>query len=309
MSRDYKHLYGPVPSRRLVRSLGISTVPMKTCCFDCTYCQLGPTTNHTMERSEYVPTDAILGELEQWVAEDGRADYLTFSGAGEPTLHSQLAQMMASARGMSDIPITLLTNGALLWDPAVRGAAMSADLLMPSLDAATADTFEELNRPCAGLEMDAIIEGLTQTVREFEGEAWLEVMLVAGVNDLGRELEALAEAIETISPARVQINTVVRPAPNSDAARASDEKLMEAREILPFAEVISSAWEGEAAEGEERSLSDVMSLLSYRPCTLEDVAHGLDMHPNEALKYIARLIEDGKVRGEMRDEQAYYVKA
>jgi len=213
----YKHLYGPVPSRRLGRSLGIDMAPYKTCCFDCIYCQLGRTTNHTMELAEYVPTDELLAEVEAWLQEDGQADYVTFSASGEPTLHSRLGEAIAGVKEMTDIPVALLTNGALLWMDTVREAALLAGLLMPSLDAATPEGLRAVNRPCEGLTLESIVEGLKRTVAEFEGDTWLEVLLVKGINDSETELGAIADALEEIQPTEVQINTVVRPVPGGGA--------------------------------------------------------------------------------------------
>ncbi|MGD9497348.1 MAG: radical SAM protein [Armatimonadota bacterium] len=309
---SYRHLYGPVPSRRLGRSLGIDMVPMKTCCFDCIYCQLGPTTVHTGQRSEYVEVDEVLAELERWLEAGGSADYLTFAGCGEPTLNSELGDAMARARALSDIPVCLLTNGALLWRESVRSAAMQADLIMPSLDGGTEETIRRINRPCTGcgITLERYVEGLRETVAAFHGEVWLEVMLVAGVNDSDAELAALDAAIERIRPAQVQINTVVRPSLSEPVQRVDNGTLVRARVILgPRATVISSAWQHGAPEGAERDEAEVLSLVSYRPCTAEDVAHGLGMHPNEAVKHLAHLVAQGRLRAEERDGQLFYVRA
>ncbi len=307
---QYKHLYGPVPSRRLGRSLGIDMVPMKTCCFDCVYCQLGRTTVHTMERRGYVDVDEVLRELQAWLDAGGTADYLTFAGCGEPTLNIDVGEAMARARQMTGIPVCLLTNGALLWDKGVRDSAMQADLIMPSLDAATEDAFQRVNRPVKGLTVTQVIEGLKETVLEFHGEVWLEVLLVAGMNDGDAELSALADGIREIRPDEVQLNTVVRPALGSDVQRVDNGTLVRARVILgPRASVISSACERAVPEHAARSLDEVLALVSYRPCTVEDVANGLGMHPNEAIKYLERLSSDGKLRREDRDGHTFFLRA
>ena len=305
----YRHLYGPVPSRRLGRSLGIDMVPHKTCCYDCVYCQLGPTTNHTMKVAEYTPAHEIILDLERWLRLDGEADYLTFAGSGEPTLQDRLPDIMAVAREHSDIPLALLTNGALLWTEHGRSCAMLADVVMPSLDAATPETFERVNRPCPGLALERIIEGLIETTAATPGETWLEVMLVRGVNDSDAEIEAIAAVAERMAPERIQINTVVRPAP-SGAQRVSDETLAHACDLLgPRAEVIPSAWERGAPTGARRSEEDVMALLACRPCRLEDVANGLDMHLNEAGKYVQHLLSEGRISQRLQDGRTYYIGA
>lgn len=306
---EYRHLYGPVPSRRLGRSLGIDMVPMKTCCLDCIYCQLGRTTVHTAERAEYVEVDKVLEELERWLEAGGTADWLTFAGSGEPTLNSELADAMVRARELSDIPVSLLTNGALLWREEVRSAAIQADLIMPSLDAGTEETLRRINRPVEEITLERYIEGLRTTVEVFHGEVWLEVMLVAGVNDSDEELEALDAAIERIQPAQVQINTVVRPSLSGRAERVDNNRLVRARVILGHrAMVIPSAWEQGTPEGAEVSEAEVLALVSYRPCTVDDVAHGLGMHPNEAIKYLSHLVSEGKISTKERDGKLFYLR-
>jgi len=230
---SWEHLYGPVPSRRLGRSLGVDLVPYKTCTFDCIYCQLGRTTNKTVERQPYVDPAAILDELGQWLEQDGQADYITFSGLGEPTLNSGLAQMVTAAGEMTDTPIAILTNGSLLWQPEVRAACHVADLLVPSLDAATPNSFEQVNRPENSLDIKQIIEGLRLTRQECAADMWLEVMLVAGYNDSDEELGALREAIDNIKPKSVQINTVVRPPVEQYARAVSGDILQEAERLYP----------------------------------------------------------------------------
>ncbi len=307
---EYSHLYGPVPSRRLGRSLGIDMVPMKTCSYDCVYCQLGPTTEHTTRRDEYIEVEDILADLERWLADDGKADYLTFAGCGEPTLNIDLGDAIARAKQMSDIPTCLLTNGALLWKPGVRDAAMQADLMIPSLDAGTEETFQRINQPADGLLLEQVIDGLRETVAAFHGEVWLEVMLVAGINDGDRELAALGEAVRSVHADEVQINTVVRPSGTEDVQRVDNSTLVRARVILgPNATVISSAWEHEVPEDAEHDEHEVFALVNYRPCTLNDVANGLGIHPNAAIKYLQHLIAEGRLRTENRNGETFFVKA
>ncbi|MGM0492464.1 MAG: radical SAM protein [Armatimonadota bacterium] len=306
---EYEHLYGPVPSRRLGRSLGVDMVPMKTCCYDCVYCQLGPTTVHTDRRRAYVDVDEVMRELESWLEAGGEADYLTFAGCGEPTLNIDVGDAMARARELSGIPVCLLTNGALLWRKGPRDAAMQADLIMPSLDAATEEMFQRINQPVDGLLIDQVIDGLKETVLEFHGDVWLEVMLVAGLNDTDEELAALGDAVREIHPEQVQINTVVRPAPDRKVQRVDNATLVRARVILgPNATVISSAWEHSVPEGAEHTEQEVLALVSYRPCTVKDVSHGLGMHPNEAIKYLQHLVSEGKLKRDDRDGEMFFVR-
>lgn len=131
--KKYNHLFGPVPSRRFGRSLGIDLTPYKTCSFDCIFCQLGKTTVKTLERREYVPAAEVIEELDDWIKSGGEADYITLSGSGEPTLHSRFGEIIEFARGASSIPVALLTNGSTLGIPEVRAAAAKADVVKISL--------------------------------------------------------------------------------------------------------------------------------------------------------------------------------
>ena len=307
--RKWDYLYGPVPSRRLGRSLGVDLVPYKTCSFDCIYCQLGRTTNKTVERQPYVDPAAILDELGRWLEQDGQADYITFSGLGEPTLNSGLAQMVTAAGEMTDIPIAILTNGSLLGQPEVRAARQAADLLVPSLDAATPKVFKQVNRPASSLDIARIVEGLCLTRQECAAAMWLEVMLVAGYNDSDEELAALREAIDEIRPESVQINTVVRPPVEQYARAVPGDTLQKAEQTLgPRAQIIAPLdAQSVMAEERQRSEQEVVALLQRRPCTLDDIAAGLAVHPNEALKYLSELLRREQIAAIDLDGRQFYV--
>jgi len=307
--RPYKHLYGPVPSRRLGRSLGIDLVPYKVCTYDCIYCQLGRTTNHTLQRDEYVDTQEVLTEIEAWLAEEGEADYLTFSGSGEPTLHSRLGEMIRAVQAMTNIPVVVLTNGSLLGQAELRAEVRTANLLIPSLDAATPRAFAQVNRPANGLQIDEIIAGLRETQLECAGEMWLEVLLVEGYNDTPDELEALRVAIDSIKPQHVQINTVVRPPAEVGIQALSGGALQQARQILgPRAEIIAPLDARQVMAGErQRTEAEVVELLRRRPCTLDDIAAGLNMHRNEALKYIDALLARRQIATSQRANNTFYI--
>ena len=304
----WAHLYGPVPSRRLGQSLGIDLVPCKVCTYDCIYCQLGRTTNHTLQRDEYVNTEEVLAEIGAWLEQDGEADYLTFSGSGEPTLHSRLGEMITVVQAMTDVPVVVLTNGSLLWQEEVGAEVCAADLLLPSLDAATPLGFARVNRPIPGLGIEQVIEGLCTTRAESGGQMWLEVLLVEDHNDSLAELETLRAAIDVIEPDRVQINTVVRPPHEATARALSAEALQQAQQILgPRAEIIAPLDAREVMGGErERTGSEVLELLRHRPCTLDDIAAGLNMHRNEALKYVDALLVRRRIAVSQRGPSTFY---
>jgi len=161
-SNNYKCLYGPVPSRRLGRSLGIDLVPFKTCTYDCIYCQLGKTTNKTTERLNYVPVADVLREVREKLSTGVGCDYISMAGSGEPTLHASLGELISKIKEMTDIPVAVITNGSLLYLPEVRESLLKADLVIPSLDAGDAQLFEYVNRPHENIVFERMIEGLIE---------------------------------------------------------------------------------------------------------------------------------------------------
>ena len=146
----YKYLFGPVPSRRLGMSLGIDLVPKKVCTLNCVYCEVGKTTKLTTNRMEYVKYDKIISELNQFMSNNPKIDYITFSGSGEPTLNSKIGEVLAYVKqNYPDVKTAILTCGALLSSPQLRSELLEADVVLPSLDAATQAVFNKINRPNA----------------------------------------------------------------------------------------------------------------------------------------------------------------
>jgi wyosine [tRNA(Phe)-imidazoG37] synthetase (radical SAM superfamily) len=231
-----KYIYGPVKSRRLGLSLGITLTPCKICSFDCVYCQLGKTTFKTPEIKEYIKAGEIIQELAIWVQNNPEAarslNYITFSGAGEPTLNSKIGQLIAEIKKITPVPIAVITNASLLNNPEVRKAISLADLIIPSLDAASPEVFVRINRPHESLKLDEIIQGLISLRKEFAGQIWLEVMLARGINDDLRQIKKLNEIIEKVNPQRIQINSPVRSTAEPDCLAVDKSKLEKIKEIL-----------------------------------------------------------------------------
>ncbi len=302
------HVFGPVPSRRLGRSLGVDLVPFKTCSYDCIYCQLGRTTCRTVERKEWVSMDAVLDELKLKLT--SRPDYITLSGSGEPTLHSRLGELIEHIQAMTEVPVAVLTNGSLLWQKQVREELALADLVMPSLDAPDRDRFDFINRPHPEVTFERLLEGLEALRREFTGKYWLEVMLLAGYTALPEAVQRLAQWIRRIQPDKVQLNTAVRPPAEHYAMAVLPERLAEfARQFDPPAEVIAEyRGRGKSAEP-QASTRAVLSLLQRRPCTLLDVAQGLHLKPNEAIKLLDALAAEGRVCGSRHGESYFYQRS
>ncbi len=231
-----KYIYGPVNSRRLGVSLGVSLTPHKVCPFDCIYCQLGKTSLKTSERKEYVKISDILAEVNSWIAchpeELKTLNFVTLAGSGEPTLNSGIDRLIDSLKQMLHVPIAVITNSALLADPTVRKQLYNADLIVPSLDAVTQEAFDKIGRPCPEVKLEGIIEGLISLSREFRGKIWLEVMLVKGVNDNLAHTRMLKQVIERINPDLVQLNSPIRTTTEDDVEPLDAKHLGKIKELL-----------------------------------------------------------------------------
>jgi wyosine [tRNA(Phe)-imidazoG37] synthetase (radical SAM superfamily) len=305
----FRYIYGPVPSRRLGRSLGLDLVPFKTCTYDCVYCQLGRTTNKTVERKEYVPVKEILAELEKKLAVEDTPDYISLAGSGEPTLNAGIGDLIGKIQGLTDIPVAVLTNGSLLWMSEVQDALMAADLVLPSLDAGDEHLFRYVNRPHGDISFERMVNGIAAFTKRFPGEVWLEVLLLAGVTGIPSEVKKIATLAERIGPARVQLNTVSRPPAEEFALPLSTDQMLALKDIFPRkVDIISQSERGGArvsAFSEARD-ADILALLKRRSCTSADVASGLGIHVNEALKRLEALITGGKVKTVFAAGRAFY---
>ena len=305
MSENFKHVFGPVPSRRLGRSLGVDLVPFKTCTFDCIYCQLGRTTRKTVKRKEWAPMDAVLEELKRKLA--CRPDYITLSGSGEPTLHSRLGEIIEHIRAMTALPVAVLTNGSLLWQPQVRAELAQANVVMPSLDAGDASKFNFINRPHASLSFEQVVEGLISFRGEFTGRYWLEVFLLAGYTAILADVDHIAALVRKIRPDRVQLNTVARPPAEEFALSAAPEELARlACRFHPRAEVVAERRLRLTHKAQRLDARAVFDLLLRRPCTAADVARGLGVNGLETLKRLEALVARGGIETPRHEGEIYY---
>lgn len=310
----YRYVYGPVPSRRLGRSLGLDLVPYKTCSYDCVYCHLGRTTDKTVERREYVPVADLLEELRRKLAEGKKADYVSLAGSGEPTLHSGMGELIRRIKGMSDIPLAVFTNGSLLWKPEVREALAGADLVLPSLDAGDGELFRYVNRPHEEVTFDRMVEGLEAFTRGYGGQVWVEVLLLGGVTGIRGEVEKIARHLARCRVDRIQLNTVARPPAEGFARPVTQGQLRRLQEIFAGkTEIIAPPAADEDRppdpgdpDSPASSGDAVMALLERRPATSGDIARGLGMHTMEALKRLEALRAAGRVETVSTGGRTFY---
>ncbi len=295
----YKHLFGPVPSRRLGVSLGIDLVPFKTCTLNCVYCECGRTTNLTLERKEYVPLAEILAELDDYLKGAPDLDYITFSGSGEPTLHTGIKSIIEFLKkNYPKYKIALLTNGTLLHDKKVRDEFMGADLILPSLDAASENAFKSVNRPHKNLSLDEMMNGLIKLRGEFKGAIWLEIFIIPGINDSDAEIELLKENIDKIKPDKIQINTLDRPGTESWVMPAEKCELEKIASRLG-GEIIANFDSRKIIKSFSKDVeAEILATITRRPCTSQDLSRILGLHLNEINKYLQVLLESNRIYSE-----------
>lgn len=295
----YKFLFGPVPSRRLGMSLGVDLVPKKVCSLDCVYCEVGKTTDLTLERKEYIKVERVKEDLLKYFNNNPDPDYITFSGFGEPTLNARMDEVLDFIKKYKpDIPVAVLTNGTLLSDRNVRETLLKADLVLPSLDAATEKVFRTINRPAKGLTIDKCIQGLTHFRKEFKGKMWLEIFILPGYNDSKSELEKLKEAIIAISPDSIQLNTLDRPGIFSHLRSATQQELERVVNLwgLENVKIIAAAPKRKSTQAYRNDIATaILQTIARRPCTLDDLTKILNKHTNEINKYLSVLDAEEKI--------------
>ncbi len=308
---EFKHLYGPVPSRRLGRSLGIDLVPYKVCSYDCIYCQLGSTGSTTVYRKEYVSNQEILDELKLKLSTGDLPDFISLAGSGEPTLHSGIGTLIRSIKNMTDIPLAVLTNGSLLWMDELQEALMPADLVMPSLDAGDENTFSLVNRPDSAINFEQMVQGLVDFTHRFSGEVWLEVFLLANINDDEQSVKKIAEIAERIRPSRIQLNSVYRPPAEDFANGLTPAAIRQLSSLFSGKVEIISETPDMATDSLAHAstrFNEIIALIRRRPCRAIDVAFGLQMHLNDVLKQLGSLVASGKLV-ESSGKQGFYTVA
>jgi wyosine [tRNA(Phe)-imidazoG37] synthetase (radical SAM superfamily) len=306
--RAFRHLYGPVPSRRLGNSLGIDLIPHKICTYDCIYCQIGKTAKKTLIRKEYVPVKEVLEEVKLFLKEENSPiDHLSLSGSGEPMLHSKIRQIIEGIKAITSIPIAVITNGSLLYEVEVRKNLLHVDIVLPSLDAVSSEVFIRINRPCSGFSIEKVTEGMVEFRKIYKGQIWLEVLFCKGINDGKSELLKLKEAIDQIQPDRIHLNTVVRP-PSEDWVKPLSQKEME--KIRAFlgkkASIISEFDRHPLPIAESDLVEGILKILRRRPLSLIDLSKRMGIPKNEMEKYIQLLLRDGKIQARVFRDSIYY---
>ena len=295
-----KYVFGPVPSRRLGKSLGIDPLPLKTCNWNCVYCQLGRSLPLTNQRHEYFPRQEIISEVEQALKAHapGDIDWVTFVGSGETTLHAGIGWLIRQVKVRTHLPVAVITNGSLLYLPEMRRELSPADAVLPSLDAGNSRLYRKINRPHPEVSFKRLIEGMTAFRKEYQGKLWVEVMLVRGLNDTEDALREIAARLENIQPDEVHILQPDRPPGEPWVQPPDEEGLIRTRTILgEVAQVIHPASGSFDLSGAESLLEAVIGIITRHPMREAELIASLEHYsPGDVVTTLEALRNSGKAQ-------------
>lgn len=295
----YKHIFGPVPSRRLGISLGVDLVEAKTCNFNCVYCECGASSDLKTERKEYVDSEEVLSEIKEVLKIHKNLDYITFSGSGEPCLNSKIGYIAKEIKKISNSSIALITNGSLLNDKNLMRELSDVDVLMPSLDAVSEEVFKKINRADESLKIEDIIDGLINLKTFYKGKVFLEIFMIDELNTNKAELDKFKEVILKIKADKVQLNSLDRPAPESWVETTGMEKLEEIKAYwdLDNVEIIKKYKNRKYIKAYNKDYESlILNMLDKRPCTLSDLEEISALERIELNKYLDVLEKEKKIK-------------
>ncbi|KPK64907.1 MAG: radical SAM protein [Gemmatimonas sp. SG8_38_2] len=278
-----KYVFGPVPSRRLGQSLGVDPVPLKTCNWNCVYCQLGRSRPVVNERKDYFPPEEVVADVKEALDRhgSGRIDWVTFVGSGEPLLHAHLGWMLREVKAVSDVPIALITNGSLLYLPDVREEVAVADAVLPTLDAGTPELYRRIDRPHPEATFERLMSGLIAFSEEYDGKLWVETMLLTGLNDTDEALRDIAARLKEIQPDEVHLNLPTRPPAEAWLEPVdSGESLMRAigiiEEVAPVRAVTPLADGNIDLSAYDNPIDAIVGVITRHPLREDEVVEALD---------------------------------
>lgn len=306
-----KVVFGPVPSRRLGLSLGVDLIPWKCCSFDCIYCQLGTTGKTEVERKSFYDPDLVVEQVVERVREGGQIDCVSLSGSGEPTLNSDIGRVIEKLKEKIALPVAVITNGSLLDRKDVRKDLACADIVLPSLDAATDAIYRRVNRPHESLEFDAIVEGLKRFSGVYKGRTWVEVMLIKDINDDIQHIEILKIILDKLAVERIQLNTVARPPAEAMAQPVGGRELLSlSRHFGPRCEVIVGERRKPAVSAHNRDWEEsVLAMLGRRSLSLDDIVTSTGVSAAAARAGMRKLMEERKAKSVRLGRRQFYLAA
>ena len=290
-----KYVFGPVPSRRLGRSLGVSPIIKKACNYSCIYCQLGRTDKMTNTRKEFFPVEDILNEFKDYLKDEEKFDVVSIVGEGEPTLYSKLGDLIRGIKSLTDKPVAVITNSALMCDPGVRADLMEADIVLPSLDSFDEESWHKIDRPHGKLIYEDVLNGLAKFTKEFKGQIYMELMLMDGINDDNSSIDKFRELFSKLSYDKLYINTPVRPPAEKYAVISSKERINYACELLGGISIDALA-SGNFFSEIEDDYEAVLSIIGRHPMNQYEISGFLDSrNVKDTDEFFERLNKDEKI--------------
>lgn len=286
----YRYIYGPVPSRRLGLSLGVSPIPDNHCTQSCIYCQLGRTRKLTDIREEYFPLEEMEAELDHFLASPKAFDVVTIVGEGEPTLYLRLGELIQAIQKRTDKPVALITNGSLLYHKEMREELYCADIVLPSVDAVTEEQYKLINRPCRHFSIENHLAGIREFSKAYKGQLWLETMMLKGINDRDEDLFALRDYLEGVNYDRLYINTPVRPPAESFVEEPEIERVNRAVEILGGIAINELTSEGFCSDIED-DFEAIQSIIRRHPMNQYEIRTFLTSRGSEKPDAILALMD------------------
>lgn len=305
--------FGPVPSRRLGRSLGINTIPAKSCTYSCRYCQVGRTLDTEIEPRAFHAPERIVAEVEtrlaQLAARGEEVDFLTIVPDGEPTLDVNLGRTIQALRRFSR-PVAVITNASLMAREEVRARLRLADWVSVKVDAATVDVWRRVDRPHPALRLGAIQEGLRAFAETFDGELVAETMLLDGINDGQAEVERTADRIAELAPRRAYLAIPTRPVADTSVRPATEARV--ARAYALFCERLDDVelligYEGEAFGATGDPEADLLGATAVHPMR-EAQVRALVARDGGDMSVVERLLREGRLRRVEYEGHDFYVR-
>jgi wyosine [tRNA(Phe)-imidazoG37] synthetase (radical SAM superfamily) len=310
---DVGVVFGPVPSRRLGRSLGINNIPPKHCPYSCVYCQVGLTGPREILPRPFLDPDVVVERVEERVAwclaHNERIDYLTFVPDGEPTLDANLGREIGMLQHLG-IPIAVISNGSLAWSPDVRAALREADWVSVKVDAVEERTWRRIDRPHPSLALGTVIEGIRELAEGFPGSLVSETMLVEGVNDDPHSVDAVARVLGDMDVSIAYLAIPTRP-PAVAGARGPDERVL-ARAHRQVARRVRRVEFLVAQEGDDFAVGDdvgrtILDTAAVHPLRRATIRHLLQLG-GEGWDVVDRLVREGALVEVEHEGSTFYVR-
>jgi len=310
-----KYVFGPVPSRRLGKSLGVNNIPPKHCSYSCVYCQVGRTSNITLERRTFYPWTEVVEEVVGAIKAIGEEniDYVTFVPDGEPTLDVFLGKEISEIKKRTNKPIAVLTNASLLFEEEVRNDLYEANLVSVKVDAVTEEVYRKINRPHPKVELDKVLDGIRKFSESYKGKMITETMLVKDINDSENEIRLVSSFIAELNAYKVYIAVPTRPPAESFVKKAEEESVLRAYEI--FSERINKeklellvGYEGSNFGVIKDPVESLLNITSVHPMRIDYACEVLQRAGLNPEKVLEELVNKNKIAIVNYGEHKFVVK-